>query len=80
MDCGLDDILKPLFLYAALMSFSVRSPDKPKRLMLPEYSFFRSRPCGLLESGREPFPTNKFIIPSNDGYGIILMLYIVKIT
>ncbi|WP_222116910.1 hypothetical protein, partial [Klebsiella pneumoniae] len=32
---------------------------------------FRSRPCGLLESGREPFPTNKFIIPSNDGYGII---------
>ena len=39
--------------------------------MLPEYSFFAPARVGFLESGREPFPTNKFIIPSNDGYGII---------
>nr|AFC60931.1 hypothetical protein ec14_43 [Escherichia coli] len=35
---------------------------------------FFSRPCGLLEPGREPFPTNKFIIPSYDGDNIFFSL------
>uniref|UniRef100_UPI00301036E3 hypothetical protein n=1 Tax=Escherichia coli TaxID=562 RepID=UPI00301036E3 len=45
--------------------------------MLPEYSFF-APPVWASGIWQEPFPTNKFIIPSNDGYGIILMLYIVN--